>query len=233
LQEHGVLAALHERLEAKRSSLEALAQNRDWYAGILASSALPAGTTPPSGSEVVVEPGAEGQRGEDNANVDADWALVLCSCAWNLAGQDRWQLAGYLELSRREREPLVESGAPLGRALQEWRGRKEEARRDAMVLDAIFSRFTAGTLLVMLSTPEMQEDEELYPALRQFMEHTQWVRPRLRGGDLIDMGVEQGPSVGQVLELLRQARVNGRVADEEGERRLVLEWLERDSRGHD
>jgi tRNA nucleotidyltransferase (CCA-adding enzyme) len=102
-----------------------------------------------------------------------------------------------------------------------------------MVLDAIFSRFTAGTLLVMLSTPEMQEDEELCPALRQFMEHTQWVRPRLRGGDLIDMGVEQGPSVGQVLELLRQARVNGRVADEEGERRLVLEWLERDSRGHD
>jgi tRNA nucleotidyltransferase (CCA-adding enzyme) len=227
LQAHAVLAALHEGLEARRACLEALARNREWYAGIVASSAPAADSTdaPASLSPRVGAIDARGRQGEGSADVDPGWALVLSACAWNLGAQERWRLASHLELSRKEREPLVESGAAWRRALQEWQEQKEESGRDAMVLDAIFSRFAPGTLLVLLSIPEIKGDEDLYQGLRQFMEHTQWVRPTLRGGDLIDLGVAEGPAVGQVLEILRRARVNGTVEDVDGERRLALDWL--------
>lgn len=94
-----------------------------------------------------------------------------------------------------------------------------------MVADAIFSRLCVGTLLVQLSSSGIAEDEKMEAALRVFLGETQWVSPCLKGGDLIEMGVRRGPAVGQAIDLLRQARVEGSVVDEEGERQMIIAWL--------
>jgi len=214
LRELGVLHAIHEGLAANRPFLQELTRNRAWYGEVVARQGAAA------------EEEGEGRRRADNhAVVDPGWTLVLTSCAVGLAGQERWGLAGHLGLSRAEREPLIESGTAWERAQREWTERAGEGRRNAVVVDAILSRLSVGTLLVQLSSPESSDDEKLQAALRDFLGRTRWVTPSVRGGDLIAMGVPQGPSVGQAMELLRQARVEGSVVDDEGEREWVLEWL--------
>jgi tRNA nucleotidyltransferase (CCA-adding enzyme) len=51
------------------------------------------------------------------------------------------------------------------------------------------------------------------------------VRPRLRGADLLALGVPRGPRVGVALGLLRRRRLDGELGSLAEERDLVKEWL--------
>ena len=52
-----------------------------------------------------------------------------------------------------------------------------------------------------------------------------YVRPSLTGDGLIQMGVVPGPGVRELLERLRAARLDGKVANRQGERELVTKWI--------
>ncbi|HLZ72940.1 MAG TPA: hypothetical protein VKV26_23800 [Dehalococcoidia bacterium] len=56
----------------------------------------------------------------------------------------------------------------------------------------------------------------------------QWrdLRPRLRGDDLLALGVPAGPAVGAVLRALTAARLRGRLPDRSAEQAFVGRWLE-------
>ena len=62
-------------------------------------------------------------------------------------------------------------------------------------------------------------------ALRCYLVELRYIKPALRGDDLMAMGVPPGPAVGKALVELRVARQDGRVGDTAGERRWVGEWL--------
>jgi len=51
------------------------------------------------------------------------------------------------------------------------------------------------------------------------------VRPRLRGADLLALGVPRGPRVGEALGMLRRRRLDGDLGSLAEERDLVKEWL--------
>jgi hypothetical protein len=51
------------------------------------------------------------------------------------------------------------------------------------------------------------------------------VRPRLRGADLLALGVPRGPRVGEALAMLRRRRLDGDLGSLAEERDLVKEWL--------
>ena len=61
--------------------------------------------------------------------------------------------------------------------------------------------------------------------IRFFLSKLRHVEASLSGEDLMKMGVTQGPQIKEVLELLRQARLNGRVTTREGEEEVVRSWL--------
>jgi len=64
---------------------------------------------------------------------------------------------------------------------------------------------------------------------RQHMEiflHTlRYVKPALTGDDLIRMGITLGPQIKEVLNLLHEARLDGKVTSKQGEEELVKGWL--------
>jgi len=62
-------------------------------------------------------------------------------------------------------------------------------------------------------------------AISLFLDRLSRVAPRLRGSDLISLGVAAGPMVSQMLERLRDRRLDGQVDSGEDERRWVLEHL--------
>jgi tRNA nucleotidyltransferase (CCA-adding enzyme) len=63
--------------------------------------------------------------------------------------------------------------------------------------------------------------------IRLFLGRLRHVEPSLTGRDLMRMGVAQGPLIREVLELLHEARLNGKVTTKKGEEELVRSWLAR------
>ena len=55
----------------------------------------------------------------------------------------------------------------------------------------------------------------------RYLTELRHVRPELKGGDLIALGVPEGPRVGEMLAELRRARLDGLLASAEDEERYV------------
>jgi len=61
--------------------------------------------------------------------------------------------------------------------------------------------------------------------IRLFLNKLKDIKILLTGDDLIKMGIASGPQIREVLELLREARLNGRVTTRQDEEELVKGWL--------
>jgi len=84
---------------------------------------------------------------------------------------------------------------------------------------------TLQALAVVSPSPEVRDVTTAYL--------TDWrsIRPVLHGDDLIELGVLRGPDVGDVLELLRAAKLDGEVTTRADEEHLVEEFLARERIG--
>ncbi|MCH8062319.1 MAG: CCA tRNA nucleotidyltransferase [Chloroflexi bacterium] len=70
------------------------------------------------------------------------------------------------------------------------------------------------------------EDAMAVEMLALFLDELSLVEPELRGEDILAMGVEQGPAVGELLRKLKAARLDGAVTDRAGEERFVRELID-------
>jgi tRNA nucleotidyltransferase (CCA-adding enzyme) len=61
--------------------------------------------------------------------------------------------------------------------------------------------------------------------IRLFLSRLKHIEIELTGKDLMRMGIAQGPQIREVLEMLREARLNGKITTREGEEGLVRSWL--------
>ena len=68
-------------------------------------------------------------------------------------------------------------------------------------------------------------DPVVSAALRRYADEWRYVRPRLSGETLLEMGATQGPEVGEIMSRLLTARLDGEAATEEDEMALARELL--------
>ncbi len=69
------------------------------------------------------------------------------------------------------------------------------------------------------------EDAAAAEMLVLFLDELSHVETELRGGDIVAMGVEQGPTVGECLRRLKAARLDEAITDRAGEERFVRELI--------
>lgn len=62
--------------------------------------------------------------------------------------------------------------------------------------------------------------------LNEYLEQLRHVRTSLNGDDVIGLGVPEGPQVGDLLDALLTARLDGLADSREDEERMIAEWLE-------
>ena len=60
---------------------------------------------------------------------------------------------------------------------------------------------------------------------RRYLEDLRYIKPLLRGKDLMALGVPMGPEVGQILRSLKAARLEGNVHSRKDEKELVKDYL--------
>jgi tRNA nucleotidyltransferase (CCA-adding enzyme) len=146
------------------------------------------------------------------------WVLVLAGCAAPLAQQERWELVRRLRLSRAERAPLLDGGTPWRKACARLPDDAPDSR-----LAQVLGGLADGALLV--AAADERGAGPTAEDIRRYLSELRWVVPALSGRDLQDLGVPQGPPVGDYLERLRAARIDGGASDAADERRLVASWL--------
>jgi len=61
--------------------------------------------------------------------------------------------------------------------------------------------------------------------IRLFLSRLKHIETSLTGKDLIKMGIAQGPQIREILEMLHEARLNGKVTTRQDEEELVRSWL--------
>jgi tRNA nucleotidyltransferase (CCA-adding enzyme) len=61
--------------------------------------------------------------------------------------------------------------------------------------------------------------------IRLFLNRLKDIKVSLTGEDLIRMGVAQGPQIGEILELVHQAKLNGKITTRQQEEEVVKGWL--------
>ena len=92
----------------------------------------------------------------------------------------------------------------------------------AQLYEALAPYNPAATLACALAAPGQKARQRLY----LFLEKLRHVKPSLGGRDLIQLGVAQGPAVGEMLARLRSARLNGAATNRSQELELARSWME-------
>ena len=64
--------------------------------------------------------------------------------------------------------------------------------------------------------------------IQLFLDKLRYIKPALTGDDLIRMGIAPGPRIKESLNLLHEARLDGKVKSKQGEEDLVRGWLTHD-----
>ncbi len=62
--------------------------------------------------------------------------------------------------------------------------------------------------------------------IRLFLSKLRYVKSALTGDDLLRIGIAPGPQIKEVLQLLHESRLDGKVTSKQGEERLVRGWLD-------
>jgi tRNA nucleotidyltransferase (CCA-adding enzyme) len=87
-------------------------------------------------------------------------------------------------------------------------------------------------LLHDFSPPALEANSLVTPsavagqAIHLFLNRLKDIQVSLTGDDLIGMGIAPGPQIKEILELLHQAKLNGKIATRHDEEEVVRMWLE-------
>jgi len=77
--------------------------------------------------------------------------------------------------------------------------------------------------LLACDSPRAHQHIQLY------LDKLRYVKPSLSGNDLIRMGIPQGPRIKEILWLLHEARLDGKLVSKKDEERLIKGWANKPS----
>lgn len=97
--------------------------------------------------------------------------------------------------------------------------------RSQLVNSALYEELVSHDTTAIRSVSLASEDAAVVDILILYLDELSHVETELRGEDIMAMGVEQGPAVGECLRKLKAALLDGAVSDRAGEERFVRELI--------
>jgi tRNA nucleotidyltransferase (CCA-adding enzyme) len=145
------------------------------------------------------------------------FGLYLALLAYRLSGQECGELTVILKLSKPVAQ-IVRDTATLKAKIKTL---SYPEIKPSYVYRLLYRLSASAVIAVSIATAS--------PVARQHLESyrhkLRYVKPALNGSDLIGMGITPGPRVKELLERLREARLNGEVVSRQDEEALLTEWL--------
>lgn len=109
--------------------------------------------------------------------------------------------------------------------LEELSSLPKDAKPSQVVF--ILREYQSRVLLVALAA--VGPDSEVGLKIDSYQRDWRDIRTSINGNDLLDMGLKAGPQIGELLDRLLAARLDGEIRDEEGEKELLKSLIESES----
>ncbi len=146
------------------------------------------------------------------------WRLRLAAMTRNMTHDELWVWLERLKLRRADSE-VVRAAVVVGPVLSARLAREEMSDWD------IYRTLRRTPLEAVVFALASTEEQVVASRLRRYLLDLRFRTLSVTGNDLLALGMKKGPSIGRLLERLRELRVEGIVTDRESEleyaRRLV------------
>ena len=163
-------------------------------------------------------PAPDRLRDADLPDDAARGAVLLAALLWDASVPDRHAIRERLRL-----------GAAASRLVDEIGELKDAApwpSADTTAPSQLRERLAGFSDATLEACALLTPHAPLSEAIRLYLDRLRHVRPALKGADLIALGVPEGPGIGELLDQLRDARLDGTLTTRQDEERWVLEQLE-------
>ena len=149
--------------------------------------------------------------------------LLLGSIVQSIKGEDVASVV--------ERLNLNAEWASIVRDVAEVRRRSKGLMSEDIAKSGVYRLLQGLSGSAIESCLNAETDPKVSHMLRLYLDELRHVRTSLDGNDLMTMGVPQGPAIGQMLEKLLDAKLDGLVNSAEDERGLARQLCQGECRG--
>lgn len=153
------------------------------------------------------------------------WVVYFLALCENLGNGSFLEVCTRLAVSEHYREKLAEMRRK-GIEVSDTFARKRHGRKE-MQRSEIYAMFGRLSVEVLLHLMARTSDDEMKKALSLYFTQLQNIHCLVTGNDLLEIGVPKGPKVGELLEAVMSARLNGLVLSREDEIQYVKEMYQR------
>ncbi len=144
-------------------------------------------------------------------------AVLLGALVWDASGTDR--------LAVSERLRLGAAGSRVIAELGELKDSTDWPSVESVAPSRIRERLAGCGDAALEACALLTTSEPLRAAIRLYLDRLRHVRPALNGADLIALGVPEGPEIGELLDKLRDARLDGALTTRRDEERWARDQL--------
>ena len=154
-----------------------------------------------------------------------------------LVGRDEWLAALFGPLSESDGCSVMRrlrfSGhrAAVARDTIDLREKERAVRESAGRPSDLYRILRPYAPQAIATRAKLTGDPFVRRALQRYLDELRFIRPGLNGEDLLEMGAPQGPVIGEILDHLHCARLDGALSDIVEERALARELLTRSREG--
>ncbi|MFC1958037.1 CCA tRNA nucleotidyltransferase [Chloroflexota bacterium] len=144
-------------------------------------------------------------------------ALYMALLAYRLTNEETEQFISHLNLSKSTAKTLRESNSLKGKA---------EALADPTLAPSYIYNLLHDYSPAAITASSLATDSPTAQKhMQTFLTRLRYARPSLTGSDLQKMGIAPGPRMKEILQRLRDARLNGKVKSKKGEAEMVRGWV--------
>ncbi|MEE8204987.1 MAG: CCA tRNA nucleotidyltransferase, partial [Dehalococcoidales bacterium] len=143
--------------------------------------------------------------------------LYMALLAYRLSEAEKEQLISMLRLTKLATRTLRDSGS----LKDELKLLADTRLKPSRVYQKLHGYIAAAVTANLIAS----ESSVIQEHLKLFLDKLRYIKPALNGNDLQKMGIATGPRIKEILNRLRQARLDGGVTSKKDEERLVREWL--------
>ncbi len=143
--------------------------------------------------------------------------LYLALLAYPLTSEENEQLILRLRLPKILAQTLRDTNA--------IKAKLQSLANPKLTPSSIYRLLHGPSSLAVVASSLASESPVACQHIQLFLNKLRYVKPALTGTDLKRMGIAPGPHIKEILNLLHEARLDGKVTSKRGEEELVREWL--------
>jgi len=145
--------------------------------------------------------------------------LYLALPAYPLTNEENESLISHLRLPKSLAQTLRDSNS--------LKGKLKTLAYPELRRSQIYHLLQGYSQIAIIANSLATSSAIAHQHMETFLRTLRFIKPALTGDDLIRMGVSSGPQIKEVLNLLHEARLDGKVTTKQGEEELVRGWLDK------